>query len=226
MRVIVVDDSLLAREGLARLLREAGIDVLAERTDAQGLVPLVEAERPDVVVIDIKMPPTYTDEGLVAAADVMEAVPGTAVLVLSQYLETAYAMRLVEEFPERTGYLLKDRLSDIMVLVDAIHRLADGETVIDPTIVNRLLSRRRRIDPLQSLTDREREVLALLAEGLSNRAIGDRLFITDRTVETHVTSVFAKLGLGDDGATHRRVLAVLTFLRNAEASSTAVPTEP
>lgn len=226
MRVIVVDDSLLAREGLARLLREAGIDVLAERTDAQGLVPLVQVERPDVVVIDIKMPPTYTDEGLTAAADVMQAVPGTAVLVLSQYLETAYAMRLVEEFPERTGYLLKDRLSDIMVLVDAIRRLAEGETVIDPTIVNRLLSRRRRVDPLQALTDREREVLGLLAEGLSNRAIGTRLFITDRTVETHVTNVFAKLGLGDDEATHRRVLAVLTFLRNADASSTAVPTEP
>ena len=226
MRVIVVDDSLLAREGLARLLREAGIDVLAERTDAQGLVPLVQVERPDVVVIDIKMPPTYTDEGLVAAADVMEAVPGTAVLVLSQYLETAYAMRLVEEFPERTGYLLKDRLSDIMVLVDALRRLVDGETVIDPTIVNRLLSRRRRVDPLQSLTDREREVLGLLAEGLSNRAIGTRLFITDRTVETHVTNVFAKLGLGDDNATHRRVLAVLTFLRNADAVGPAVPTEP
>lgn len=226
MRVIVVDDSLLAREGLARLLREAGIDVLAERTDAQGLVPLVQVERPDVVVIDIKMPPTYTDEGLTAAAEVMQAVPGTAVLVLSQYLETAYAMRLVEEFPERTGYLLKDRLSDIMVLVDAIRRLAEGETVIDPTIVNRLLSRRRRVDPLQALTDREREVLGLLAEGLSNRAIGTRLFITDRTVETHVTNVFAKLGLGDDEATHRRVLAVLTFLRNADASSTAVPTEP
>jgi DNA-binding NarL/FixJ family response regulator len=226
MRVIVVDDSLLAREGLARLLREAGIDVVAERTDAQGLVPLVQVERPDVVVIDIKMPPTYTDEGLTAAAEVMQAVPGTAVLVLSQYLETAYAMRLVEEFPERTGYLLKDRLSDIMVLVDAIHRLAEGETVIDPTIVNRLLSRRRRVDPLQALTDREREVLGLLAEGLSNRAIGTRLFITDRTVETHVTNVFAKLGLGDDDTTHRRVLAVLTFLRTAEASSTAVPTEP
>jgi DNA-binding NarL/FixJ family response regulator len=226
MRVIVVDDSLLAREGLARLLREAGIDVLAERTDAQGLVPLVQVERPDVVVIDIKMPPTYTDEGLTAAAEVMQAVPGTAVLVLSQYLETAYAMRLVEEFPERTGYLLKDRLSDIMVLVDAIRRLAEGETVIDPTIVNRLLSRRRRVDPLQALTDREREVLGLLAEGLSNRAIGTRLFITDRTVETHVTNVFAKLGLGDDDTTHRRVLAVLTFLRTAEASSTAVPTEP
>ena len=226
MRVIVVDDSLLAREGLARLLREAGIEVVAERTDAHGLVPLVEAERPDVVVIDIKMPPTYTDEGLVAAADVMEAVPGTAVLVLSQYLETAYAMRLVEEFPERTGYLLKDRLSDIMVLVDAIRRLADGETVIDPTIVNRLLSRRRRVDPLQALSTREREVLGLLAEGLSNRAIGVRLFITDRTVETHVTNVFAKLGLGDDATTHRRVLAVLTFLRNADAGSTAVPTEP
>jgi len=226
MRVIVVDDSLLAREGLARLLREAGIDVIAERADAHGLVPLVEAERPDVVVVDIKMPPTYTDEGLAAAADVMEAVPGTAVLVLSQYLETAYAMRLVEEFPERTGYLLKDRLSDIMVLVDAIRRLADGETVIDPTIVNRLLSRRRRVDPLQALTDREREVLGLLAEGLSNRAIGDRLFIADRTVETHVTNVFAKLGLGDDDTTHRRVLAVLTFLRTADGSSTAVPTEP
>ena len=226
MRVIVVDDSLLAREGLARLLREAGIEVVAERTDAHGLVPLVQAERPDVVVIDIKMPPTYTDEGLVAAADVMEAVPGTAVLVLSQYLETAYAMRLVEEFPERTGYLLKDRLSDIMVLVDAIHRLADGETVIDPTIVNRLLSRRRRVDPLQALSGSRTRGARPPRRGLVESRDRDRLFITDRTVETHVTNVFAKLGLGDDGTTHRRVLAVLTFLRNADGSSTAVPTEP
>lgn len=221
MRVIVVDDALLTREGLVRLLREAGVDVIAELPDPTGLVPLVESERPDVVVLDIKMPPTWTDEGLVAAAEVKSAVPRTAVLVLSQYLETSYAMRLVEEFPERTGYLLKDRLSDIMVLIDALRRLTEGETVIDPTIVSRLLSRRRRIDPLESLTNREREVLGLLAEGLSNRAIGARLFITERTVETHVTNVFTKLGLGDDETTHRRVLAVLTFLRTGDASSAA-----
>ncbi|MBM7505934.1 response regulator transcription factor [Agromyces aurantiacus] len=219
MRVIVVDDALLTREGLVRLLREAGVDVIAERPDPAGLVPLVAAEQPDVVVLDIKMPPTWTDEGLVAASEVKAAVPGVAVLVLSQYLETAYAMRLVEEFPERTGYLLKDRLSDIMVLVDALQRLTAGETVIDPTIVNRLLSRRRRADPLAALTNREREVLGLLAEGLSNRAIGDRLFITERTVETHVTNLFTKLGLGDDETTHRRVLAVLTFLRRGDAAS-------
>ncbi|GAA1058508.1 DNA-binding response regulator [Agromyces luteolus] len=218
MRVIVVDDALLTREGLVRLLREAGVDVIAERPDATDLVPLVETERPDVVVLDIKMPPTWTDEGLAAAAAVKSAVPGTGVLVLSQYLETAYAMRLVEEFPERTGYLLKDRLSDIMVLVDALRRLTDGETVIDPTIVARLVSRRRRSDPLEALTSREREVLALLAEGMSNRAIGARLFIAERTVETHVTNVFTKLGLGEDETTHRRVLAVLTFLRTADAS--------
>ncbi|TDN91346.1 LuxR family two component transcriptional regulator [Microbacterium sp. BK668] len=213
MRVVVADDSLLTREGIVRMLREAGVDVVGQAADAVALTPLVEDVKPEVAVIDIRMPPSFTDEGLRAAADLRERNPALGILVLSQYLESSYAMRLIEDVPERTGYLLKDRLADIGMLVDALRRIDEGETVIDPTIVTRLLGRRRAADPLDALSARERDVLALVAEGLSNSAIAARLHIADRTVETHVTSIFLKLGLVDEPTSHRRVLAVLTFLR-------------
>jgi DNA-binding NarL/FixJ family response regulator len=213
VRVVVADDSLLTREGIVRMLVEAGVDVVAQAADARELIARVDDKRPDVAVIDIKMPPTFTDEGLVAAASIRNRYPGVGVLVLSQYLETGYAMRLIETVPESTGYLLKDRIADIAVLVDALRRIADGETVIDPTIVTRLLGRRRQVDPLEQLTPRERDVLGLVAEGLSNRAIAARLHVAERTVETHVTAIFAKLNLVDEPASHRRVRAVLEYLR-------------
>ena len=213
MRVVVADDSLLTRGGIVRMLQEAGVDVVAEAADGRELLERADEFRPDIAVVDIKMPPTFTDEGLVAAAELRRRHPSLGILVLSQYLEADYAMRLIEEVPERTGYLLKDRVADIAVLVDALRRIKEDETVIDPTIVSRLLGRRRETDPLAALTAREREVLALLAEGLTNSAIAGRLHVAERTVETHVTSIFQKLGLVDEPSAHRRVLAVLTFLR-------------
>lgn len=214
---MVADDSKLTREGIVRLLGDAGVEVVGEAEDADGLLRQVRACEPDAVVVDIRMPPSYTDEGLVAAARIRADHPAVGVLVLSQYVEASYAMRLIEAYPERAGYLLKERVFDAAILVDALRRLADGETVVDPTIVARLVGRRRQAGPLDRLTGREREVLGLVAEGLSNSAIAARLFVTERTVEAHVTSVFAKLGLTDDPATHRRVLAVLTYLRGARS---------
>ncbi len=177
MRVIVADDEVLLREGLARLLAEAGFEVAGKAGDATELLDLVERRRPDLVVVDIKMPPTHTDEGLAAAREIGERHPDVGVLVLSHYLEPRYAMRLLEEHPERAGYLLKDRVSDVAILADALRRIGDGECVIDATIVSRLVSR-RRAGPLKELTDREREVLALMAEGHSNEGIGERLFLS------------------------------------------------
>ena len=204
---------MLTREGIVRLLTDAGVDVVAQAGDAETLVSLVARERPDAVVLDIRMPPTHTDEGIVAAARVRDNFPGVGVLVLSHYLESAWALRLVEEHPEGVGYLLKDRVVDGAAIVDALRRVVDGETVVDPTIVARLLGRRRRNDPLAALTSREREVLGLVAEGLSNRAIAERLVVAERTVENHMSSIFGKLGLPESPDQHRRVLAVLTFLR-------------
>jgi DNA-binding NarL/FixJ family response regulator len=213
VRVVVADDDLLTRQGIVHLLQQAGIDVVAQAEDAEGLLRQLELARPDAVIVDIRMPPTHTDEGLAAARTIRAGHPDVSVLVLSQYVEPSYALRLLEDQPERVGYLLKERVFDAINLVDALRRLGDGETVVDPTIVSRLLGRRRRSDPLAELTAREREVLGLLAEGLSNRAIAARLFVTERTVEAHVTQIFQKLDLDTDPDSHRRVLAVLAYLR-------------
>jgi DNA-binding NarL/FixJ family response regulator len=213
MRVVVADDVLLTRQGIVRLLRDAGVDVVAEAEDAEGLVRQVSLTRPDVAVVDIRMPPTHTDEGLVAAQTIRAEHPQVGVLVLSQYVEPSYALRLIQEQPERVGYLLKERVFDITTVVDALRRIMDGETVIDPTIVSRLVGRRRRQDPLAGLSEREREVLGLIAEGMSNRAIAARLSVTERTVEAHTTQIFHKLRLPESADQHRRVLAVLAFLR-------------
>jgi DNA-binding NarL/FixJ family response regulator len=213
VRVVVADDSMLTREGIVRLLRDAGIEVVAEAEDADALLRHVGSARPDVAIVDIRMPPTHTDEGLVAVRAIRADHPEVGALLLSQYVEPSYAMRLLEEQPERVGYLLKDRVQDIAVVVDALRRIADGETVIDSTIVSRLLGRRRRADPVERLTEREREVLGLIAEGMSNKAIAARLFVTERTVEAHVTQIFQKLELPESADQHRRVLAVLAFLR-------------
>ena len=213
MRVIVADDDLLTRQGIVHLLQEAGVDVVAQAEDADGLLHHVRLARPDAVIVDIRMPPTHTDEGLRAARTIRADHPDVGVLVLSQYVEPSYALRLLEEQPERVGYLLKERVFDVAILVDALRRIADGETVIDPTIVSRLVRRRRRSDPLDDLTNREREVLELIAEGRANPAIAEQLGITLRSTEKHVTSIFAKLGLPAGGGDHRRVLAVLRYLR-------------
>jgi DNA-binding NarL/FixJ family response regulator len=213
VRVVVADDVMITREGIVRLLEDAGIEVVAQAQDAEGLLREVRLKQPDAAVVDIRMPPTHTDEGLVATQRIRADHPAVGVLLLSQYVEPSYAMRLLEEHPERVGYLLKQRVFDAAVLVDALRRIAEGETVVDPTIVARLFDRSRRQDPLAELTAREREVLGLLAEGLSNRAIAGRLFVTARTVEAHVKQIFLKLGLELNPDSHRRVLAVLACLR-------------
>jgi DNA-binding NarL/FixJ family response regulator len=213
VRIVLADDEALLREGLARLLVEAGFEVVGTAQDAAGLLRLVEARRPELVITDIKMPPSHTDEGLIAAQEIRQRFPEVGVLVLSHYLESRYAMSLVEELPERSGYLLKDRVSEIGSLTDALRRIRDGECVIDPTIVSRLVSHRRNAGPLGELTAREREVLALMAEGHSNQGICERLFLSPKTLEGHVGNIFRKLDIGDAPDYHRRVVAVLTFLR-------------
>jgi serine/threonine-protein kinase len=213
MRVVIADDAMLIREGTARLLEEAGVEVVGKAGDAQQLLFAVATEHPDVAIVDIKMPPTHTDEGLAAAEQIRRTHPDVGVLVLSQYLESRYATRLLHDHPEALGYLLKERVSDISVLKDAIQRIAEGECVLDPTIVARLLGRPRRPGPLDELTDREREVLALIAEGRSNQGIAEALVLSPKTVEAHVGRILAKLGLDDSPDYHRRVLAVLAFLR-------------
>lgn len=212
MRVVIAEDETLLREGLVRLLTEVGLDVVGTAGDATGLLDEVTRSRPDVAIIDIRMPPTHTDDGLRAAIEIRERFAATGVLVLSHHLESRYAMHLLERRPERAGYLLKDRVSDVAVFVDALRRIADGECVLDPTIVARLL---RRFDPgpLHELTEREREVLTLMAEGHSNQGLSAKLRLSNRTVETHVRNIFLKLGIPESTGYHRRVLAVLTVLR-------------
>jgi DNA-binding NarL/FixJ family response regulator len=219
VRVVVADDVMLTREGIVRLLEDAGVEVVAQAEDADGLLREVRLKRPDAAIVDIRMPPTHSDEGLVATQRIRTEHPNTGVLLLSQYVEPSYAMRLLEEHPERVGYLLKQRVFDGAVLVDALRRIGDGETVVDPTIVSRLVGRHRRQDPLAELTPREREVLGLVAEGLSNSAIAGRLFVAERTVEAHVKQVFLKLSLDLNPDSHRRVLAVLAYLRGEGADS-------
>ena len=213
MRIVIADDEMLLREGLARLLSDAGFTIVAKTTVAPELLRAVRLNEPDVAIVDIKMPPTHTDEGLVAAHEIRSSHPGVGVLVLSHYLESVYAMRLLEHHPERVGYLLKERVSDIAVLADALRRIAEGESVLDPTIVARLVSRPRRESPLAALTDRERQVLELIAEGRSNQSVGDTLFLSPKTIETHIRQIFQKLELKESPDSHRRVLAVLTVLR-------------
>jgi DNA-binding NarL/FixJ family response regulator len=210
---VIADDAPLVREGVARLLAENGVEVVAQVADADTLVACVRDLRPDVALVDIRMPPTHTDEGLRAARDIRSRYPNTAVLVLSQHLEPEYALRLVEERPERVGYLLKERVGRVEQLLDALERVAAGECVVDRAVVEELLARRRHVDPLDQLTPREREILALMAEGRSNRGICRALWLSPKTVETHIRGAFAKLGLSDAPEDNRRVLAVLAYLR-------------
>jgi serine/threonine-protein kinase len=213
VRIVIAEDEALLREGLARLLTDAGIEVVGTGSTPVELEQLVARLLPDVAIVDIKMPPSHTDEGLVAAQAIRRRYPAVAVLLLSHYLDSNYAMRLLEEHSESVGYLLKDRVSDVAVLVDALRRVHEGESVLDPTIVRRLVDRRREHDPLDELTGRELEVLALMAEGHSNRAIEQELGVSPKTVEAHIRQIFMKLGFEEAPDQHRRVLAVLTYLR-------------
>lgn len=213
MRVVVAEDVMLTREGITRLLTDAGVEVVGEAENADVLLQLVERARPDVAIIDIRMPPGHTVEGLVAARQIRSEHPGTSVLVLSQYIEASYAIRLLEDHPQHVGYLLKERVFDVAILLDALQRICDGETVIDPTIVSSLLGRPRRRDPLADLTTREREVLGLVAAGHSNSRIAAELVVTERTVEAHIKQIFLKLDLAAGPNSNRRVRAVLTYLR-------------
>ena len=213
MRIVIADDAALIREGIASLLTESGLEVVDEVSDANALLISVRDQRPDVALVDIRMPPTYTDEGLRAARVIRSQYPETAVLVLSQYLEPAYALRLVEEKPEGVGYLMKERVGRVQQLLDAVQRVASGECVVDRAVVDELLARGRRVDPVAELTPREREIIALMAEGRSNHGICRALWLSPKTVETHIRGAFAKLGIKEAPEDNRRVLAVLTYLR-------------
>jgi DNA-binding NarL/FixJ family response regulator len=215
VRVVIADDSVLFREGLARLLEDAGIEVVARVGSAAELSDVVAERRPDLLVVDIRMPPTHTDEGLVAANQLRQEHPGLPILVLSHHVETNHAVRLLADGAGGIGYLLKDRVSDVSDFMDVLRRLASGGSVIDPEVVTRLIARRRVDDPLEALSQREREVLNLMAQGRSNKAICDQLVLSPKTLETHVGNIFTKLGLLPTPDDHRRVLAVLTCLRGA-----------
>jgi DNA-binding NarL/FixJ family response regulator len=214
MRVVLADDSVLLREGVARILEEAGFDVVGQAGSRDDLLLKVRSYSPDVAVVDIRMPPTHTDEGLQAAKEIRSRYPDVSVLVLSQYVEPDYAMELLSESAEGVGYLLKDRVSDVKEFAAAVRRVAEGGSALDPSVVSQLVGRRRGDDPLSDLTPREREVLELMAEGRSNQGIAEQLVVTERAVEKHVTSIFAKLRLPTAAEDHRRVLAVLAYLRS------------
>jgi DNA-binding NarL/FixJ family response regulator len=214
MRVVIGEDQALLREGIARLLEEAGFDVVAQAGDAVDLRRKVGAHKPDVALVDIQMPPTRTDDGLRAAIQIRSSHPDTRVLVLSQYIEERYALDLIGECAEGVGYLLKDRVGDLDEFADAVRRVGEGGSVLDPEVVTRMLSRTRASDPVEELSPRERDVLELMAQGRSNRGIAEALVITESAVEKHVTAIFEKLDLERDFEPHRRVLAVLTFLRS------------
>jgi DNA-binding NarL/FixJ family response regulator len=214
VRVVVAEDSVLLREGIIRLLSESELEVVGQAGDAEDLLRKVGAHKPDVVIADIRMPPDNTDDGLRAAIEIRDRHPGTGVLVLSAYVEEAYALELVSDDASGIGYLLKDRVADVDGFVDSVRRVGNGGSALDPEVVSRLLGRTTRTDPLAELTDREREVLELMAEGRSNKAIAAELVITARAVEKHVTSIFGTLNLEPTDEDHRRVLAVLTFLRS------------
>jgi DNA-binding NarL/FixJ family response regulator len=213
MRVVIADDAPLIREGVTRLLTENGVEVIAQVDDADALLICIRDLRPDVALVDVRMPPTYTDEGLRAAREIRSRYSDTAVLVLSQHLEPEYALRLIDEKTERTGYLMKERIGRVEHLLDALQRVAAGECVIDRAVVEELLAQRRQADPLEALTPREREILALIAEGRSNRGICQTLWLSPKTVETHIRGAFAKLGIREAPEDNRRVLAVLACLR-------------
>ena len=213
LRVAIAEDSVLLREGLASLLGEAGFEVVGQSSTADDLLLKVRSYHPDVVIVDIRMPPTQTDEGLQAAKEIREKHPEVGVLVLSEYVEPTYAMELIADNAEGVGYLLKQRVSEVGEFENAVRRVAEGGSALDPAIVTQLVGRRRGDDPVSSLTPREREVLELMAEGRSNQAIAQRLVVTERAVEKHVTSIFGKLRLPATSDDHRRVLAVLAFLR-------------
>jgi DNA-binding NarL/FixJ family response regulator len=213
MRVVIADDAVLLREGAARLLEEAGFDVVAQAADADELLRKVRAHKPDVAIIDVRMPPDNADDGLRAALTLREELPDLGILLLSQYVEDSYLGQLLGDGGEGVGYLLKDRVAEIDRLSDAVRRVAAGGSVLDPEVVARMMGRPREDGPLDALTDREREVLSLMAEGRTNRAIAGELFVSERAVERHVTNIFGKLDLPATGHDHRRVLAVVAYLR-------------
>jgi DNA-binding NarL/FixJ family response regulator len=213
MRVVIADDALLIREGVARLLTENGVEVVGQVGDGETLLRIVGDLRPDVALVDVRMPPSHTDEGLRAAGEIRSRYPDTAVLVLSQHLEADYAIRLVEARPGRVGYLMKERVGRIEQLLEAMQRVADGECVVDRAVIDDLIARRDRVGPIEQLTTREREILGLMAEGRSNRGICRALWLSPKTVETHIRSAFSKLGIPAAPEDNRRVLAVLTYLR-------------
>jgi DNA-binding NarL/FixJ family response regulator len=213
MRVLIADDAVLLREGAARLLTEAGFEVVAQAGDAEDLMRKVRAHKPDVAVVDVRMPPDNTDDGLRAALEIRAELPEVGILLLSQYVEERYLSQLLAEGGEGVGYLLKDRVADVERLADAVRRVADGGSVLDPEVVAHMLGRRERDQPLDELTPREKEVLGLMAEGRTNRAIADHLMVSERAVERHVTAIFTKLDLSASEGDHRRVLAVLAFLK-------------